>query len=69
MFSFLKRPYIVNYRSMEVHKVDNLKHNCHVELMTDKQKIYSRKANKLLKQGYNGCRWCFPSEDTDMKEG
>ena len=65
LFTFLKRPYLVNYNSLEIHKVDNLKTNCQTQAMSNKGKVYSRKAKSLLREGYNGCRWCYPEADTD----
>jgi hypothetical protein len=67
LFTFLKKPYLVNYNSLEIHKVNNIKGNCQVQAMTNTGKVYTRKANRLLQEGYNGCRWCYPDADTDKK--
>lgn len=55
--------YIVNLTSLEVHKISNLKGNCHEHIMVNKK--YVRSADDYLKNGFNGCRWCFREADSD----
>ena len=62
LFSF---KYVINRNSSEIHKLSNLKPNCHIELMTNK--MYVKDSEPWLKNGFNGCRWCYSDEDTDVK--
>jgi len=55
--------YVVNNHTDEIHKLSNIKTNCHLELMTDIN--YVKSSEELLKDGYNGCRWCYNETDTD----
>lgn len=60
--------YLLNLRSKEIHQLNNTTDNCLINLMSKNNKkfIGKRKLNKYLDQGYNGCRWCFASKDTDL---
>ena len=53
--------HIANLSSQEIHKVDALHTNCHIELIKNGRYIWSSK--KWLKKGFNGCCWCFPKAD------
>lgn len=57
--------YRVNHSKKEIHKLEDKHKNCCHEAMSEKTSEYitARKAKKLLKKGYNGCRWCW--EDAD----
>lgn len=57
--------YVINRNTNEIHKLSNLKTNCHVELMTNKMKVKNSK--EWLKNGYNGCRWCYSDANTDVQ--
>lgn len=55
--------YIVNNHTNEIHVVSNMKTNCHLDLMTNA--TYVKSSEELLKNGYNGCRWCYSETDND----
>lgn len=55
--------YIVNHSTNEIHRVKFLTENCFVYKMTSAGYATGWKIKRLLKQGYNGCRNCFKSED------
>lgn len=57
--------FVINNNTSEIHKLSNLKTNCHVDLMTNK--TYVKKSEELLKNGYNGCRWCYDEANTDVQ--
>jgi hypothetical protein len=57
--------YVINRNTSEIHKLSNIKTNCHVELMTNKMMI--KNSEEWLKNGYNGCRWCYNEADNDAK--
>ncbi|MBV5311856.1 MAG: hypothetical protein JZU47_01095 [Prolixibacteraceae bacterium] len=58
--------YRVNHAKKEIHKLDDKHKNCLHEAMSKKTTEYitNGRALKLLKLGYNGCRWCW--EDADQ---
>lgn len=56
-------PYISNERSKEVHRVSTLTPQCRIDLLANGKYRTRRKVKKLLKAGYNGCRWCFGEKD------
>lgn len=57
--------YKVNYRksSREIHKLSNKHVSCNLHMMTNYEYITQKKADKLLKEGYNGCRYCWKAKD------
>lgn len=55
--------YIVNKRTKEIHDTKNEHSNCHLNLISRKRFVTKRKAYKLMKSGYNGCRWCMKEFD------
>ena len=55
--------YIVNDRAREIHAVKYLTSRCRVGLMTRARYCNYRQYKRLLKQGYNGCRYCNKVED------
>jgi hypothetical protein len=57
--------YVINHNTSEIHKLSNLKTNCHVELMANK--MYVRNSEEWLKNGFNGCRWCYSDENGDVQ--
>ena len=58
---FFGAKHIVNLTSEEIHKVDSLHTNCHIDKITNGRYIWSQK--RWLKMGFNGCRWCNPEKD------
>jgi hypothetical protein len=58
--------YIVNYYTKEIHSASSKDKRCKIHNMTNCQRIGRLKVNKLLKNGYNGCRYCLPEFDTDL---
>lgn len=61
----LEKDFIVNYYSKEIHKVDSTDTRCHILNMTNCERINKFQMRRLLKKGYNGCRYCLPEFDTD----
>lgn len=58
--------YLVNHRNKEIHRVNEKRHNCHLERISSKTSEYvtRRTAIRLIKtRGYNGCRWCWEEQD------
>lgn len=54
--------YVMNKRSEETHDLDNIKTNCKLDIMADKNKKYITKRQFLTlhKRGEaDGCRWCM----------
>ena len=58
--------YIANNRTKEIHRIEKKHINCHLDLLTDFTYLTETKMNKLLSNGYNGCRWCFKEKDKDI---
>lgn len=58
--------YVVNYHSKEIHSKDSKDTRCRIKNMTNCAEINKFQLRKLLKRGYNGCRYCLPEFDTDM---
>lgn len=55
--------YMVNLGSMEIHDLKNSKHNCMIDKIKDRKLIRKSKLGYYLDNGFNGCRWCYKSED------
>jgi len=55
--------FIVNHNSKEIHRIKHLKGVCRTYLMTKAKYASKKKVEKLLKSGYNGCRFCYPEKD------
>ena len=55
--------YIVNHHTKEIHRAESTDSRCRFFLMTKAERINKKKLQKLLTQGYNGCRWCMREYD------
>jgi hypothetical protein len=64
---FFGYSYRVNLNSMEIHNLKNTHKNCKLEKMNNFKDITESNMLKHLKNGYNGCRWCSPSTNTDRR--
>jgi hypothetical protein len=64
---FLGYTYMINKRSKEIHDLKNTHVNCHLDKISDVNSviIHKSKLQWHLNNGYNGCRWCMPKQDTD----
>lgn len=62
---FSRYTFIVNYYTKEIHKVDSTDSRCRIHNMTNCERINKYQMRRLLKKGYNGCRYCLPEFDTD----
>ena len=60
------KKYVVNYYSKEIHSATSKDKRCKIHNMTNCEHIGRHKMNRLLKNGYNGCRYCLPEFDTDL---
>ena len=70
VFTISKPQYLVNIKTNEIHDLKNLHKNCHIERMAENNKRYIHsvaKNNLLENKRANGCRWCMPDKDTDIK--
>ena len=63
---FAKTKYVVNYYSKEIHKKDSKDTRCRINNMTNCAEINDYQMRRLLKKGYNGCRYCLPEHDIDL---
>jgi len=59
--------YRLNYNSMEIHDLRNTHKNCHLAKMNNFKDVTQSNMFHQLKNGYNGCRWCYPSTNTDRR--
>lgn len=61
--------YLGNLNTKEIHDLSNTQPRCHIERISEKNKIYFdtfEAAKKAMETaGYNGCRWCLSAYDTD----
>jgi hypothetical protein len=56
--------YIANKNTKEIHKLSSISTRCRLSMMRNSAYYTTKKAYKLIKDaGYNGCRYCFKSED------
>ena len=55
--------YKANRISKEIHRLKYRHVSCHTNLMTNYKFVTRRKALKLLKNGYDGCRYCWKEMD------
>lgn len=55
--------YIANSHTKEIHDSKNESRNCNLALISKKHFVTKRKSYKLMKNGYNGCRWCMKEFD------
>jgi len=60
---FLGQSYLINMSTKEIHKIDNIKTNCHIKIITHKKYITIWRYPEYLVDGYNGCRWCNKVDD------
>lgn len=54
---------IANHNTKEIHKVEKMTYKCRLRWMRNASYISKRKAEKLYKNGYNGCRYCNKQND------
>jgi len=66
---YFEERYIANVHTKEIHDAVNVKKACSIQLIATHNRKYvsAWRVKRLLKRGYNGCRYCMPAEDTDMK--
>jgi hypothetical protein len=59
--------YIANHRTKEIHRVEHLTSRCRINLL--KRSGYCTRwwQEKLLRKGYNGCRYCYKEKDSDRR--
>jgi len=58
--------YLVNHLSKEIHRVSNKHENCHLDIISSKHSEYitrSMAEHLIRNRNYNGCRWCWKSQD------
>lgn len=55
--------YKVNHKSKEIHRLHNKHVNCNTHRIVNGEFVTEKKAFKLLKEGYNGCRYCWREKD------
>lgn len=66
LFMFFGYKYLVNNNTREIHNLQNPHHNCHIDLISKKNRFYvtKRRMNNLL-SSYDGCRWCMKDKSED----
>jgi len=55
--------YYVNHGTKEIHDLNSDNSFCRLSMITNGSYSTKRKADKLMRQGYNGCRLCLKNED------
>ena len=62
---FPPKTHLVNEHTREIHDIANSKKSCRISMITSKNRrmVTTRKAMRLLGQGYDGCRFCMPEYD------
>lgn len=63
MFGF---GYRVNHNRKEIHRISNKHKNCKLDVMSNRTSEYVTKKkalNLIEKHKYNGCRWCWKTEE------
>lgn len=55
--------YVVNLGSNEIHDLNHTHKNCNIKSITNFKYISKSKVPSYLSNGFNGCRWCYKSED------
>lgn len=64
--------YIANLspRSKEIHNLSNLKSQCSIKLIKKGKYLTKKQCIKyFLEKGFNGCKHCYKSIDTDKYNG
>lgn len=59
--------YIINHNTKEIHRTAYTVPNCRInEILREHREDtdYDWKVAQLIKSGYNGCYWCYRSQDT-----
>lgn len=59
--------YIINHNTKEIHRTAYTTSNCKIALMRPEHREDTDsdwKVSQLLAGGYNGCYWCYRSQDT-----
>lgn len=59
--------YLVNHHTKEIHRLSEKHKNCKLEFISDhnSEHVTRRTAFRLIKKyKYNGCRWCWGSQDS-----
>lgn len=55
--------YIANHYTREIHRVVMMTSKCRLPFMRNASYCTARKARKLMKKGYNGCKYCNKDND------
>jgi hypothetical protein len=62
--------YVGNSHTHEIHDTENLSPACMFDTITEEHKVFLDSLEEveqaIEKQGYDGCRWCMSSYDTDV---
>ncbi|MDR1339020.1 MAG: hypothetical protein LBK58_03070 [Prevotellaceae bacterium] len=59
--------YVANLRSKEIHRLDTDYKQCNIPLIRAKKYLRKKDLGMWERAGYNGCRFCLPFMDTDIK--
>lgn len=65
MVYIIRKKYLANKTSKEIHKVANTKYGCHLSQIKNRKWLWEYQVEKYLNDGYNGCCHCFKEKDTD----
>lgn len=55
--------YFVNMGTDEIHRLETKHENCRTHMITHVKFVSFKRCEKLLKDGYNGCRYCYKTKD------
>jgi hypothetical protein len=55
--------YIVNMGTKEIHRIDG-NARCRTDMIRHGKYVTERRMRKMLKSGFNGCRYCLKKFDT-----
>ena len=55
--------YFVNHGTKEIHDIKRTEKRCRLNMIINGSWETRKGAKKLLKKGYNGCRYCNPELD------
>lgn len=62
--------YVANNHTREIHDTQNLSPACMFDTITEEHKVFldslEEVEHAIEKRGYDGCRWCMSSYDTDV---
>lgn len=63
LFFGVEYKFYVNHGSKEIHNIAATEKRCQLDKITRHEWVTEGKANKLLRKGYNGCRYCWTEKD------